>query len=131
MTKEKGKDNLKDLDAGYTIQECYRMMFLNYDDVVTPDEVATMMHLPSKRIYRMLRSGELNSIRSERSYRIPKLGWWSTSRNTACSDRRASGCSAGRRSRLFARRPKAANRFRSFWISRTESSFWILCCCRW
>ena len=49
------------------------MMFQNYDDIVTPEDVATMMHLPVKRIYRMLRSGELNSIRAERSYRIPKL----------------------------------------------------------
>ena len=72
MTKGKSKEAPKTLE-GYTIQECYRMMFQNYDDIVTPEDVATMMHLPVKRIYRMLRSGELNSIRAERSYRIPKL----------------------------------------------------------
>lgn len=57
----------------FTIKQCYLMMFQNYSDIVTADEVATMMHLPLKRVYRMFRSGELNSIKVEGSIRIPKL----------------------------------------------------------
>ena len=72
MKPQKAPANANPLEE-YTIKQCYLMMFQNYDDIVTPDDVATMMHLPLKRVYRMLRSGELNSIKVERSLRVPKL----------------------------------------------------------
>ena len=49
------------------------MMFSDYDDIVTADEVASMLRLPVKRIYRMFRSGELKSFKDERNIRTCKL----------------------------------------------------------
>ena len=57
----------------FTIDECYLMMFSEYDDIVTADEVATMLHLPVKRIYRMFRSGEIKSFKHERYVSTAKL----------------------------------------------------------
>ncbi len=59
--------------ASYTIDECYLKMFAEYEDVVTPREVSEMMNLPYRRVIRMIRSGELKSIKWERDYRIAKL----------------------------------------------------------
>ena len=57
----------------YTIDECYLMMFSEYDDIVTAQEAARMLRLPQKRIYRMFRSGELKSIKLGRDLRTCKL----------------------------------------------------------
>ena len=56
-----------------TIDELYIQMFAGYDDMVTVDEVAYMMRLDKKRIYRMVRSGELKSINYDNAIRIAKL----------------------------------------------------------
>jgi excisionase family DNA binding protein len=57
----------------FTIDECYLMMFSNYDDILTVDDVASMLRLPNKRVYRMIRAGELKSMKYERAIRVPKL----------------------------------------------------------
>ena len=57
----------------FTIDECYLMMFSQYDDIVTAEEVATMLNLPKKRIYRMFRSGEIKSFKYERDVSTAKL----------------------------------------------------------
>ena len=57
----------------YTIDECYLMMFSEYEDIVTAQEAASMLRLPVKRVYRMFRSGEINSLRIGRDYRTSKL----------------------------------------------------------
>lgn len=57
----------------FTIDECYLMMFANYDDILTVDDVASMMRLPNKRVYRMIRAGEIKSMKYERAIRLPKL----------------------------------------------------------
>ena len=57
----------------FTIDECYLMMFSGYDDIVTADEVATMLHLPLKRVYRMFRAGEIKSFKHERGVSTAKL----------------------------------------------------------
>ena len=56
-----------------TIDECYLMMFDQYDDIVSVDDVASMMRLDKKRVYRMIRSGELKSINYDRHIRVAKL----------------------------------------------------------
>ena len=53
----------------YTIDECYLMMFSEYEDIVTAQDVASMLRLPLKRIYRMFRAGELKSIKMDGSIR--------------------------------------------------------------
>ena len=67
------KTNLKQKESGVTLKQCYLDMFSTYEDIVTPDDVAAMMHLPVKRIYRMIRAGEIESIKLDRAVRIAKI----------------------------------------------------------
>ena len=57
----------------YTIDECYLMMFSEYEDVVTAAEAAAMLRLPPKRVYRMFRAGELKSLKVGGDIRTCKL----------------------------------------------------------
>ncbi len=57
----------------YTIDECYLMMFSEYEDIVTAQEAASMLRLPVKRVYRMFRSGEIKSFKDGRDVRTAKL----------------------------------------------------------
>lgn len=57
----------------FTIDECYLMMFSDYDDIVTAQEAASMLRLPVKRVYRMFRSGEIKSFKDVRDVRTCKL----------------------------------------------------------
>lgn len=57
----------------FTIHQCYLTMFEDYPDIVTAPEVAEMMRLPVKRIYRMFRSGEIKCFKDERDIRTCKL----------------------------------------------------------
>ena len=63
----------KPAKAKYTIDECYLMMFSEYDDIVTAQEAASMLRLPAKRVYRMFRSGEIKSFKDGRDVRTAKL----------------------------------------------------------
>ena len=57
----------------YTIDECYLMMFSEYEDVVTAAEAAAMLRLPPKRVYRMFRAGEIKSLKVGKDVRTCKL----------------------------------------------------------
>ena len=57
----------------FTIDELYLQMFATYDDILSVDDVAIIMNLDKKRVYRMLRSGEINSMKFDRLVRVPKL----------------------------------------------------------
>ena len=57
----------------YTIDECYLMMFSEYEDIVTAAEAAAMLRLPPKRVYRMFRAGELKSLKVGGDIRTCKL----------------------------------------------------------
>ena len=57
----------------YTIDECYLMMFSEYEDVVTAQEAAGMLRLPLKRVYRMFRAGEIKSLKVGKDGRTCKL----------------------------------------------------------
>jgi len=59
--------------ASFTIDECYLMMFSEYEDIVTAQEAASMLHLPLKRVYRMFRSGEIKSFKNGRDVCTAKL----------------------------------------------------------
>lgn len=64
----------KNVDGKSTsIRNCYLEMFQNFDDVCTVDDVSLMMRLSPKRVYRMVRSGELKSVMIQGSIRIAKL----------------------------------------------------------
>lgn len=51
----------------------YGLMFRNYPDVVTPEQVQQMLGIGRRKAYELLKSGELPSIRMGRLYRIPKI----------------------------------------------------------
>lgn len=84
----------KQAKTKFTIDECYLMMFSEYEDIVTADEVASMLRLPEKRIYRMFRSGELKASRTVGMYAPASCGLLSMSSVTVSSGRRATANSA-------------------------------------
>lgn len=49
-----------------------RRMFSNYPDVVSVEELTTMLNIGKKTAYSLLRSGDMKSIKIGRQYRIPK-----------------------------------------------------------
>lgn len=51
----------------------YGLMFRDYPDVVTPEQVQKMLGIGRRKAYELLKNGELPSIRMGRLYRIPKI----------------------------------------------------------
>ena len=51
----------------------YGLMFRDYPDAVTPEQVQQMLGIGRRKTYDLLKSGELASIRMGRIYRVPKL----------------------------------------------------------
>ena len=67
------KKNHEQKKSEYTIDELYLQMFAQYEDVVTVEDVASMLRLNKKRVYRMIHAGELKSIQIERAIRVSKI----------------------------------------------------------
>lgn len=44
----------------------------DYPDVLKPEDVMTILGIGKNTVYRMLKSGELKSIKVGKQYRIPK-----------------------------------------------------------
>lgn len=51
----------------------YCLMFRDYPDAVTPEQVQQMLGIGRRKTYDLLKSGELAGIRMGRIYRVPKL----------------------------------------------------------
>ena len=51
----------------------YGLMFRDYPDAVTPEQVRQMLGIGRRKAYELLKSGELAGIRMGRIYRVPKL----------------------------------------------------------
>ena len=51
----------------------YRAMFRDYPDALTPEEVREMLGIGSRLTYRLLRSGQIPSVRMGRLYRVPQV----------------------------------------------------------
>ncbi len=47
-------------------------MFTNYPDVLTPNQLKDFLNIGKNRVYKMLQTGEIESIRIGKQYRIPK-----------------------------------------------------------
>lgn len=47
-------------------------MFTNYPDVLTPNQLKDFLNIGKNKVYQMLQTGEIESIRIGRQYRIPK-----------------------------------------------------------
>lgn len=55
-------------------QEAYKMMFRDYPDVVTVEQMCEMLGgISTKTGYRLLKDGSIKSLVVGRRYRIPKL----------------------------------------------------------
>lgn len=48
------------------------MLFQQFDDVMTPDEVCDALKIGKNALYELLQSGELKGYRNGRVWRIPK-----------------------------------------------------------
>ena len=51
----------------------YRAMFRHYPDALTPAQVQEMLGVGRRMTYRLLRRGEIQSVRMGRLYRVPKV----------------------------------------------------------
>lgn len=51
----------------------YRAMFRSYPDALTPEQVGRMLGVGQRTTYRLLRSGQIHSVRMGRLYRVPKV----------------------------------------------------------
>lgn len=60
-------------EGSKTVDQLYLEMFAQYEDILTVEDVAQMMRLNKKRVYRMVHSGELKSIVVDRAIRISKI----------------------------------------------------------
>lgn len=48
------------------------MMFSEYDDVVTVDDVMKMLHLGKNNVYKLLRDNSIKSVKVGKRFIIPK-----------------------------------------------------------
>lgn len=56
------------------LTDYYKVMFTEYPDVVSVEQLSAMLGGPSsKSIYRLLKSSEIQSYRIGKRYRIPKV----------------------------------------------------------
>ena len=56
-----------------TLEEAYRVMFVNYPDVVKVKDACTMIGVGRKKIYELIRSKQLHTIANGKGYNITKL----------------------------------------------------------
>ena len=50
----------------------YRNFYADYPDVVSAEDVSRMLNICKFKVYELLRSGQLHSVRIGHVYRIPK-----------------------------------------------------------
>lgn len=56
------------------ILDPYALLFLNYPDVVTVEQMCEMLGgISTKTAYKLLQAGRINHFRIGRTYKIPKL----------------------------------------------------------
>jgi len=54
-------------------QEVYRAVFKDYPDVLDVKQVSQLLGVSTKTVYRLLRSGTLDSLKVGREFRVPKV----------------------------------------------------------
>ena len=54
-------------------QEIYRAVFKDYPDVLDVKQVSQLLSVSTKTVYRLLRNGDLDSLKIGREFRIPKV----------------------------------------------------------
>ena len=53
-------------------REAYRLMLLEYPDVMDIEQMCRVLHVSTKTGYRILQEGKIRSLKVGRAYRIPK-----------------------------------------------------------
>ena len=56
-----------------TLEEAYRVMFVNYPDVVKVKDACTMIGVGRKKIYDLIKDGILCTVTNGKGYNITKL----------------------------------------------------------
>ena len=54
-------------------QEIYRVVFKEYPDILDVKQVSVLLGVSTKTVYRLLRSGTLDSLKIGREFRVPKV----------------------------------------------------------
>ena len=54
-------------------QEIYRVIFKEYPDILDVKQVSALLGVSTKTVYRLLRSGTLDSLKIGREFRVPKV----------------------------------------------------------
>ena len=54
-------------------KDAYRVMFRDYPDVVSVEQMSEMLGISTKTAYRLLKDNEIKHFRVGRTYKIPKL----------------------------------------------------------
>jgi excisionase family DNA binding protein len=53
--------------------EVYRTVFRDYPDVLDVKQMSQLLGVSTKTVYRLLRSGTVDSLRIGREFRVPKV----------------------------------------------------------
>jgi len=61
------------MEMDISTQEIYRIVFKEYPDVLDVKQVSTLLGVSTKTVYRLLRSGTLDSLKIGREFRVPKV----------------------------------------------------------
>lgn len=56
-----------------TIYEAYQVLFKDYPDVVGVKEISKMLGICNKKVYKLLKNGEMPVIPCSKVYRVAKL----------------------------------------------------------
>ena len=59
--------------AAMTGREAYRVMFRDYPDVVTVEQMSQMLGISDKTAYALLRNNKIEHFKVGRTYKIPKI----------------------------------------------------------
>ena len=59
--------------AVMTGREAYRVMFRDYPDVVTVEQMSQMLGISDKTAYALLRDNKIEHFKVGRTYKIPKI----------------------------------------------------------
>ena len=61
------------MSLALTNKDAYRVMFRDYPDVVSVEQMSEMLGISTKTAYRLLKDNEIRHFRVGRTYKIPKL----------------------------------------------------------
>lgn len=54
-------------------KQYYHLMFKNYPDVLSVDELIDVLKISKKTVYKLLKDNKIKHIKTGREYRIPKI----------------------------------------------------------